>query len=158
VHYLLPFFKWSEASWIDVTVRASRLYFPIIETVHLLALTLLFGAILMLNLRLCGLVMKNTPFRQMSPDLSTWFIGSLIAILTTGFALFSSEAMKCYTSGPFQAKMLFLFAAIVYHLTIYRKLTNREREPTRFWGITSAFISIVLWLGIGVAGRGIAFI
>src|SRR5262249_12488327 len=94
VDYLLPFFKWSDASWIGVTVRSSRLYFPIIETFHLLALTLLFGAIVMLNLRLCGLVMKNLPVRQVSRDLSPWLLWSLVAILATGFVLFTSEAMK----------------------------------------------------------------
>jgi uncharacterized membrane protein len=158
LQYLLPFFKWSDASWIGLTVRSSRLYFPVVETLHLLALTLLLGAIFMLNLRLCGLVMKNLPVRQVSRDLSPWLTGSLIAILATGFVLFSSEAMKCYSSGPFQAKMLFLFAAIAYHFTIYRKLTNTDREPKRFWGATAALVSVVLWLGVGLAGRGIAFL
>jgi hypothetical protein len=158
VDYLLPLFKWSDSSWIGVTVRSSRLYFPLIETLHLLALTLLLGAIFMLNLRLCGLVMKNLPIEQVSRDLSPWLMGSLVTILATGFLLFASEAMKCYSSGPFQAKMLFLFAAIAYHFTIYRKLTNTEREPKRLWGIAAGLISVVLWLGVGLAGRGIAFL
>jgi hypothetical protein len=158
LHYLLPFFKWSDTSWIGVTVRSSRLYFPIVETLHLLALTLLFGAIFMLNLRLCGLVMKNLPIRQVSRDLSPWLLWSLVAMLASGFVLFSAEAMKCYSSGPFQAKMLFLFAAIAYHFTIFRKLTRNDREPRRLWGIAVGFVSVVLWLGVGLAGRGIAFL
>jgi hypothetical protein len=124
----------------------------------LLALTLLFGAIFMLNLRLCGLVMKNLPIRQVSRDLSPWLLWSLVAMLASGFVLFSAEAMKCYSSGPFQAKMLFLFAAIAYHFTIFRKLTSNDREPRRLWGIAVGFVSVVLWLGVGLAGRGIAFL
>ena len=158
MHYLLPLFKWSDSSWFGVTVRSSRIYFPVIETLHLLALTLLFGAIFMLNLRLCGLVMKSLPIEQISRDLSPWLVGSLVAILATGFLLFASEAMKCYSSGPFQAKMLFLIAAIAYHFTIHRKLTNNGREPKRLWGIAAGSISVVLWLGVGLAGRGIAFL
>ena len=158
MQYLLPFFKWSDTSWIGVTVRSSRLYFPIVETFHLLALTLLLGAIFMLNLRLCGLVMKNLPIQQVSRDLSPWLLWSLVAILATGFILFASEAMKCYSSGPFQAKMLFLFAAIAYHFTIFRKFTNTDREPRRVWGVAAGLVSVVLWLGVGLAGRGIAFL
>jgi hypothetical protein len=158
MHYLLPFFKWSDTSWIGMTVRSSRLYFPIIETLHLLALTLLLGAIFMLNLRLCGLVMKNLPIRQVSRDLSPWLIGSLVAILASGFVLFTAEAMKCYSSEPFQAKMLFLFLAIAYHFTIFRKVTNTEREPKRLFGVAAGLVSVVLWLGVGLAGRGIAFL
>ena len=141
-----------------MTVRSSRLYFPIIETFHLLALTLLLGAIFMLNLRLCGLVMKNLPIRQVTRDLSPWLLWSLVAILATGYVLFASEAMKCYSSEPFQAKMLFLFAAIAYHFTVFRKLTHTEREPKRVWGVAAGLVSVVLWLGVGLAGRGIAFL
>jgi hypothetical protein len=158
MHYLLPLFKWSETSWLGVAIRNSRFYFPLIETIHLLAMTLLFGAIFMLNLRLSGLIMKNLPVRQVSRCLSPWLVGSLVAIVATGLVLFSSEAMKCYSSGPFQAKMLFLLAAIICHFTLYRKLINSDREPKRFWGITVALLSLVLWLGVGLAGRGIAFL
>ena len=158
MQYLLPFFKWSDTSWIGVTVRSSRIYFPIIETFHLLALTLLFGAIFMLNLRLCGLVMKNLPIRQVTRDLSGWLLWSLVAMLATGYVLFAAEAMKCYSSEPFQAKMLFLFAAIAYHFTVFRKLTNTDREPKRVWGVAAGLVSVVLWLGVGLAGRGIAFL
>ncbi len=158
MHYLLPFFKWSDSTWIGVTIRSSRLYFPVIETFHLLALTLLLGAIFMLNLRLCGLVMKNLPIRQVSRDLSPWLLWSLAAILVSGFMLFTSEAMKCYSSEPFQVKMLFLFAAILYHFTIYRKFTKTEREPNRIWGVMAGLVSVVLWLGVGLSGRAIAFL
>src|SRR5438046_1901584 len=158
MEHLLPFFKWADNSWIGVTLRGSRVYFPLVETFHLLALTLLFGAIFMLNLRLCGLVMKNLPIRQVTRDLSGWLLWSLVAMLTTGYVLFAAEAMKCYSSGPFQAKMLFLFTAIAYHFTVFRKLTNTEREPKRIWGIAAGLVSVVLWLGVGLAGRGIAFL
>jgi len=96
MHYLLPFFKWTDSTWLAEAIRASRFYFPIIETFHLLALTLLFGAILMLNLRLCGLVMKDLPIQQVRSDLAPFTFWSLIVILVSGYMLFSSEAMKCY--------------------------------------------------------------
>ena len=158
MNFLLPLAKWADNSWMGLTIRSSRLYFPIIETLHLLALTMLFGAIFMLNLRLCGLVMKSLPIRQFSRDLSPWLLGSLAAILVSGFMLFTAEAMKCYGSGPFQVKMLFLFAAIAYHFTIFGKLTRTEREPKRIWGVAASLVSVVLWLGVGLAGRGIAFL
>jgi hypothetical protein len=158
MEYLLPFFKWADASWIGATVRGARIYFPIIETFHLFALTSLFGAIFMLNLRLWGLAMKDLPIRQVSRDVSSWFFGSLALILSTGYVLFASEAMKCYSSGPFQAKMLLLFAAICYHFTIFRRLTNTDREPKRGWRVAAGLVSVLLWVGVGLAGRGIAFL
>ena len=158
MHYLLPFFKWSDGMWMGETIRSSRLYFPIIETFHLLALTLLFGAILMLNLRLCGLMMKNLPVQQVAKDLSPWLLSSLAIILVSGLMLFSSEAMKCYASVPFQVKMVFLFTAIAFHFTIYRGVTKSDREPRRWFGVIVAVVSVVLWLGVGLGGRGIGFL
>ena len=158
MHFLLPIFKWADTSWMGETIRASRFYFPIIETFHLLALTLLFGAILMLNLRLCGLMMKNLPVQQVAKDLSPWLLWSLAIILVSGLMLFSSEAMKCYASVPFQVKMVFLFTAIAFHFTIYRGVTKSDREPRRWFGVIVAVVSVVLWLGVGLGGRGIGFL
>src|SRR2546427_12292374 len=79
--YLLPFFKWTDSTWLAETMRGSRLYVPLFETFHLLALTLLCGAILMLNLRLCRLVMKAHPVQQVARYLSPWLLRSLGIIL-----------------------------------------------------------------------------
>src|SRR5439155_13724848 len=102
MHYFLPFFIWCDSTWLGETIRSSRLYFPIIETFHLLALTILFGAVLVLNLRLCRLIMKNQPVQQVAGDLAPWESWSLVVILVSGSILFLSEAMKCYASTPFQ--------------------------------------------------------
>src|SRR5204863_7354460 len=120
MHFLLPLFRWADATWLGETIRASRIYFPIIETFHLLALTLLFGAVIVLNLRLCRIIMKNQPVQQVAQDLSPWAFWSLVVILASGFMLFLSEAMKCYASAPFQVKMTLLFFAIIFHFMILR--------------------------------------
>ena len=158
MNFLLPFFQWADRTWLGETIRSSRFYFPIIETFHLLALTMLFGAIIVLNLRLCGLIMKHQPVQQVSRDLSPWALWSLVVILVSGFMLFCSEAMKCFASVPFQIKMMFLFAAIAFHFTIHRKVTRSEREPKRAWGVIIGGINVLLWLGVGLGGRAIGFL
>src|SRR5215813_12729586 len=147
MHYLLPFFKWCDSTWLGETIRSSRIYFPVIETFHLLALTVLFGAVIVLNMRLCGVIMKNQPTHQVARDLSPWAWWSLVVILVSGILLFLSEAMKCYASTPFQVKMTFLFTAIIYHFTIHRTVSTSDREPRRAWGVIIGCISVFLWLG-----------
>jgi len=158
MHFLLPFFQWADRTWLGETIRGSRIYFPIIETFHLLALTVLFGAVLVLNMRLCGLMMKNQPTQQVAKDLSPWAWWSLVVILGSGILLFLSEAMKCYASKPFQIKMMFLFAAIIYHFTIHRGVSRSSREPHRAMGVIIGVVNVVLWLGVGLGGRGIGFL
>jgi hypothetical protein len=158
MHFLLPFFRWCDATWLGETIRGSRIYFPIIETFHLLALTILFGAILVLNLRLCRMIMKHQPVRQVANDLSAWELWSLAVILVSGIMLFLSEAMKCYASTPFQVKMTFLFAALIFHFTVHRKVTSMDREPGIITGTIVGGINVLLWLGVGLGGRAIGFL
>jgi hypothetical protein len=158
MHFLLPFFRWCDGTWLAETIRSSRIYFPIVETFHLLALTMLFGAVIVLNLRLAGLIMKNQPTQQVAKDLAPWAWWSLVVILASGITLFLSEAMKCYASVPFQVKMVFLFFALVYHFTIHRKVSRSDIEPKRAWGVLVGTVSILLWLGVGLGGRAIGFL
>jgi len=159
MHYLLPLFKWFDGSFIGAWVRDSRWIFPAIEAVHIVALALMFGAILVLNLRLLGITFTNKPVAQLARELSSWVLVSLIIILATGILLFSSEAMKAYASVPFQVKMLFLFAAMIFHYTVYRRLTRRpDKALSPAWSKLAAIVSIVLWLGVGLGGRGIGFL
>src|SRR5204863_2794547 len=104
MHFLLPFFRWCDSTWLGETIRNSRIYFPIIETFHLLALTVLFGAVVVINLRLCRIVMSKQPVQILARDLAPWAFGSLVVILVSGTLLFLSEALKCYASKPFQVK------------------------------------------------------
>jgi len=159
MHYLLPIFKWFDKSWIGTFIADSRWLFPAVEAVHIVALCLLFGALLMLNLRLLGFSLTEKPVRQLAKELAPWVFCSLVIILTTGVLLFSSEALKSYASVPFQVKMLFLFAAMIFHYTVYRRITRSDdAHISPAWGKVAAIVSILLWLGVGIGGRGIGFL
>jgi hypothetical protein len=159
MHYFLPLFRWVEQSSIGNWIADSSWLFPAIEAVHIVALTILFGAILMLNLRLFGLVLVHKPVAQLARELGPWILCSLVIILASGFLLFSSEAMKSYTSVPFQVKMLFLFGAILFHYTLYGRLTQaRDGRVHPLWNKLAATLSVALWLGVGIGGRAIGFL
>ena len=155
----LPIFKWFDSSWLGHTINDSRWLFPAIEAVHVVALAMLCGAILILNLRLFGVTLPAKPVRQLAQELAPWVLVSLLIILTTGLMLFSSEALKAYASVPFQVKMIFLFAAIVFHYTIYNKVTHAdEMQMSPLWNKLAATVSLVLWFGVGLGGRAIGFL
>jgi hypothetical protein len=159
MHYLLPLFKWVDKSSLGQFVADSRWLFPAIEAVHIVALAVLFGALLVLNLRLLGVTFTHKPIAQLGRELSIWVFCSLIIILATGVLLFSSEAMKSYASVPFQVKMVFLFAAIVFHYTAYSWLVKGDETKTAgAWYKLAAIVSILLWTGVGIGGRGIGFL
>ena len=67
--------------------------------------------------------------------------------------------MKCYGSDPFWIKMGFLFLTLAFHFTIYRRIIKtQDQRPTVSKARFAAAVSFVLWLGVGLAGRAIAFL
>jgi len=155
---LLPIFQWANNLSVADWVRDSTWIFPAAETVHIVALAVLFGAILFVDLQMLGLVRRDTTASHLEKELRPWTFSSLVVILVTGFLLFTSEAMKLYISAPFQIKIVALFLAIAFNYTIHRKVTGTE--PVRLgpvWGKVTAVVSIALWLSVGFAGRAIGF-
>ena len=153
-----PLFQWFEATWIGTTVRESLWMFPVIECVHLLALALLGGAVLAVDLRLLGLGLRLQPIASLARQMQPWLTGALVTIIATGVPMFLSEAIKCYFSPPFFYKMTLLLLAILFTYTVRRRVLSAEagRIAPALLRLT-ALASLTLWLGVGFSGRWIAF-
>src|ERR1700722_18425632 len=93
---LMSFCQWADNSSFGHGVRNSTWLFPFVEIFHLLALGVLGGTILLLNLRLLGVEFKDSPSSQLARELRPWMFGSLAVMLISGFLLFSTEAVKMY--------------------------------------------------------------
>ncbi len=133
--------------------------FPVVEMVHLLGLVLLLGSILVLDLRLLGYGMRERSIPDLAAAVfpSMWIGLGLMVI--TGILLFLSGALRYSASGPFLVKMLLFAAAVLFHLTVHRKLlTAASSSESHFETKVVGSISLLLWFGVGLAGRAIAFI
>lgn len=155
---LLPFFQWCEASAVGHAIRTSPWAFAVIESVHLLGLAAIGGAVLLVDLRLLGLGLRRQPVAQVARDAQRWLVGSLVVMLSTGVALFLSESIKCYYSTPFWVKMTSLLLAIVFTFTVRRKVALADEVRMRpIWRKVVALVSLALWFSVGASGRWIGF-
>jgi hypothetical protein len=156
---LLGFFKWCEASWMGQTISNSVYLFPVVEAFHLLALAVIGGAVLIVDLRLAGLGLRHQPIARVARDAEPWLLGSLLVMLVSGFLLMTSEAMRCYYNDAFWLKMWSLLFAIIFTFTIRRRVTRtaEERHLSPRAAKIVALISVLLWSGVGIGGRGIGF-
>jgi hypothetical protein len=153
------FCTWCSNSFFGHGVRDSVWLFPSIEIVHLLALGVLGGTILIINLRLLGIRFRNERVSELARELQPWMTGSLVTMLVSGFFLFSSEAEKLYGNWAFRAKMASLALAILFTFSLYRKVTlSEERQISPVWDKVAALVSIVLWAAVGLAGRAIGYV
>ena len=152
---LLPLFQWFEATAIGTVVRESLWLFPMIQCGHLLALSMLGGSVLVVDLRLLGLGLTAQPVADIGRRVRPWLLGSLTAIIATGIPMFLSEALKCYYSPPFWYKMGLLLLATIFTFTVRRRVLAGSAGPLRCR--LTAITSMALWFGVGFSGRWIAF-
>jgi hypothetical protein len=155
---LLPFFEWCENTAIGEAIRNSLWLFPVIEGFHLLALALIGGAVLLVNMRLLGLLLRERPVAELARDVQPWLLGGLLVMFASGVPLFLSESIKCYYSVAFWVKMSALLAVLVFTFTVHRRVTlagERRVGPVR--GRLVAAVSLVLWAAVGWGGRWIGF-
>jgi hypothetical protein len=154
---LLHFCAWCNASWWGEAIRKSTWLFPFVEIFHLLALGVLGGTILILNLKLMRLAFKSESTAELAEEVKPWMIGSLIVMLISGFLLFSTEAVKMYGNWAFQLKMTLLLLALLFTLTIHRKVIDAQQTPAGVRALT-ALVSLLLWLGVGLGGRALGYV
>ena len=156
--FILTLFTWFEDSWLGEGIRASAWLFPVIESMHLLALAVIGGSVLAVNLSLFGLGLGRRSAAQVWRDTWPWFAGSLATMLTTGFLLFTSEAVKLYYHIAFWVKMSALLTAIVFTATVQRPTALADPERVTPWRSRAVgLVSLLLWSVVGAAGRWIGF-
>src|SRR5262245_52622688 len=154
---LLELCNWLETTTVGSAVRESTWMFPVIESVHLVALASLAGSVLSVDLRLLGIGLRRAP-RELLTDASPWFVGSLVVMLATGIPLFLSEAVKCYYHPEFWVKMSALLLAIVFTWTVRNPLVRAgRRAESRALGAALGATSLALWFTVAAAGRWIGF-
>ncbi len=153
-------FQWLERTSLSVSINESLWLFAVIEAVHLLALAVIGGAVLAVDLRLLGVAFQKQRVAEIARVMQPWLIWSLAGMLLTGFVLFISlAASKYYVHDYFWVKMYFLAAAIVFSFTIrHRVIMGDDARANSAFAKLVALVSLFLWSGVGLAGKAIGYI
>jgi hypothetical protein len=149
-------------SFIGTSIRESVWVFPSIETVHVLALALSVGTIILLDLRLIGAGMGHATVSQILIGLKRWYLTGFALMFASGALLFWSEAAKCYKSGPFRFKIVFLLLAglnaLVFELCYLPNVSEWDGQVRAPGGARAiGWCSLVCWVGVIALGRWTAY-
>ena len=151
-----------ENSALADNIRENDLLFPLIESVHVVAICLVVGSILAVDLRLLGFASINRPVSSLTRGILPLTWGAFVVAITSGGLLFISNATKYLGNGFFVAKMCLIGAAglnmAIFHMIGARNLPLWENEarlplPARLAG----GVSILLWIAVVACGRWIGF-
>src|SRR5437867_3551148 len=155
---LLHFFQWLGSTSVANAINDSEWLFPVIECIHITGLAVLVGTIAIVDFRLLGLALRRRPVSQIAGDLKPWTWAGIGIMLTTGPLMLSAEPERGYGNPAFYFKMSCLFLALLSHFTIHRRATKSDHASgATLGGRLAACLSLMLWTGVILGGRGIAF-
>jgi hypothetical protein len=155
--------------WLERTLNQAvpvRLFmqttwgWPATESVHFLGLTLLFGSIVVWDLRLVG-VARGVPIAAFHRLVPLAVIGFTINVLS-GSMFLMADANQYVYNPAFQFKMLCVALAganvLVFYLTMFRRVNALGAEaPAPAAARVSGLVSLSLWTAVIVCGRLITF-
>ena len=155
-------FLWLYETTFATAIREGDSLFPWIESVHVLALTLVVGSISIVDLRLVGVVSVNRSIASVSAEVLPFTWAAFVCTVLSGSGLFASHAVGYAQNFQFRMKLLLLVLAgvnmLTFHLIMGRGLGRWSEPGTTPWtGKVAGLISLVLWIGIVAFGRWIGF-
>ena len=154
---LFEVFDRLELTVLGTAIRDSAWLFPVIESVHLLGLATLGGAILVVDLRLLGLGLKDRAPAYVLEQARPWLIGAIAIMFMTGIPLFLSEAIKLYFRPAFWVKVSALVLALIFTFAVRNRLVRARPDLPPLQTRSIAVCSMGLWLTVAAAGRWIGF-
>jgi hypothetical protein len=156
-------FLWIESTSVATAVRESAWLFPTIETAHVLAIALVVGSIMVVDLRLLNLASRGRPVTALLGDILPWTWIAFSCAALTGGLLFSSSAVKYSHNLPFLTKMLLLALAaanmLVVHFWTFRSIAAWDEATTTSTAAKiGGGLSLAVWVVVVGCGRWVGFV
>jgi len=153
---------WLQKTALAVYIRDSLLAFPLLESTHVIGLAIVVGTVVIIDLRLLGLATTHRSFSRLGADTLPWTLGGFAVAAITGVLMFTTNATVYFHNTWFRAKVVLLALAaanaIAFELTARRRVGEwdlaRAAPPA---ARLMATVSLVVWIGVIVAGRMIGF-
>ncbi len=160
---LLSFIHWIAHTSASDTISNATWIIPLFQSIHIMAIAVVVSTMGMLDLRLMGLSGTRYSMRTTVDRYIPWMWVSVIILFCTGVVLITGEPERSLGNWVFQVKMGLLVTVLLvtvgFNQMIKHNLDSWEQSPThQLTAKLTGFVSLILWVGIVVAGRWIAYI
>ena len=135
---------------------------PTIQSIHIIAIGVVLGSVLMIDLRILGWAGHDQTLRETTNRFGPWLSSALLALLATGGLMVVGEPVRELLSLSFWLKM-FLVAvgtiiATILQITVKRHDDHWEHTLMKSRAIKSlAVVTLLIWVSIVILGRLIAY-
>lgn len=167
---LLFIFEWLDTSMLANFSKSYAGLFAIVQTFHIASMVMLVGMILLGDLRMLNVLLREVPSQNVIDNTGKWIKIALVTIVLSGIYEASAIAMKLYFNTFYWAKMAGLAMGLAYMYLIrnpiYRRAELSGLEPggaiaaeaVQPWVVKMvAVTSLVIWFTVSASGRWIGF-
>ena len=159
---MLQFAEWLQSTPLSLLIETQGWIIPILQTIHIVMIGIVFVSVLMIALRMLGRVRMDQPFVDVLDRFSPWLWAALTVNLITGLLLTIGEPARQFYSFSYWAKMALILIGVASILAFRRSLGPRAALASGDPAFsTSARIGavavVVIWLAIIFLGRAIAY-
>ena len=151
---LQPFFEWMQGLALSAFFLESVWPTPIVQCIHLVAVSVFAGALLLVDLRLLGTGLTMVSIPRVARAAQPWLVGSFGVLVLTGIPQMTSTAMKQYYSPFFWWKMQAVLLGLVVTFLIRRHIASKEEgHYGPVWPKVVGVTSIALWTSVTIGAR-----
>jgi|SRR5579863_7286866 uncharacterized membrane protein len=156
------FAKWLGATSLSHAIQTAGWIIPALQTIHILAIAVLFFSAVIVDLRLWGALQRDVGLGDVGRRFLPVIWPTVLVLLVSGSFLIIAEPRRSLLNTTFYLKMTLLAFALVLTVVLQWSLSAKPEfwEKGRHRRITArvaATLSILLWCGIIFAGRWIAY-
>jgi hypothetical protein len=159
---LINLANWIASTRLSLLFQATEGLVATSQSIHILALSVVFVSGLMISLRLLGVGASGRSVSRLAQTLMPWMRWSLTVLLLTGLLQLIAEPVRELGNTLFWLKMGMLVCVLA--LSVWFARTVRARAATWDSAVTRpasarlfAVASLVLWVSIILCGRLIAY-
>jgi len=128
---------------------------PIVQTIHILSIGCIMGSIVFIDLRVLGLAAPSQTIPEMLRRLMPWVWTSLILLFLSGAMFVVARPTRYFVNPVFGIKFALLIPAIVLAVLLQRMFAKNPAPRLSVKAV--AALSLLLWFGVVMAGRWIAY-
>ena len=128
------------------------------QALHLIAVSTFVGAILIVDLRLLAWGPVGQSHAGIARSAQRILLWTAPAVLATGFLQFTANALRYYGSPVFTFKMGLLAAALIFTVTLRRRVAVADADRLPSWMPRAVgVVSLALWMSVAISGRWVGF-
>jgi hypothetical protein len=147
---------WLMSTTLSQIIQTTSWAIPSIQIVHIVCLATLFALALNLSLRIAGRGLAAEPLASLAGRFVPAMWICLALLLVSGSLLIVAEPFRTITNPVFYLKMSLLVVAIALTVWLASVARRKIAKPTTLH-VAGATLCMLVWAGIIVAGRYIAY-